>query len=146
MPLESQVFQRSEEVLRTLEQRAFEAVNQQRRLHGVPELVWSEEIANAARAHSYNMITRRFFSHNDPVYGDLANRLRMAGINFGACGENIFQAKGYEDAVLTAIHGWMRSRGHRRNILNPAFTHTGIGIAVSPDGAHYFTQIFARFP
>ncbi|WP_457573798.1 CAP domain-containing protein [Desulfolithobacter sp.] len=43
--------------------------------------------------------------------------------------------------------GWMGSRGHRRNILLPGFTDTGIGHsgARDRDGSlyHYFTQDFA---
>lgn len=42
----------------------------------------------------------------------------------------------------------MESVGHRRNIVNPAFTHVGIGLARSsgPSGgdAWHLTQVFAR--
>lgn len=30
----------------------------------------------------------------------------------------------------------------RRNILNGAFTHPGVGVAMTEDGQTYFTQLF----
>jgi uncharacterized protein YkwD len=36
----------------------------------------------------------------------------------------------------------MDSKGHRANILNPDFTHTGLGIAEGEDGGYAFTQVF----
>jgi uncharacterized protein YkwD len=41
------------------------------------------------------------------------------------------------------IKGWMDSPGHRANILNPAWTVQGIGIAISADGYVYITEDFA---
>jgi len=34
---------------------------------------------------------------------------------------------------------------HRGNILNPSYTHVGIGIVTGPDGSLYITQDFAEF-
>jgi uncharacterized protein YkwD len=42
----------------------------------------------------------------------------------------------------TAVDGWMKSPGHRRNILDPGFTWAGIGVAIRGNKA-YATQIFA---
>lgn len=39
------------------------------------------------------------------------------------------------------VDGWMASEGHRRNILNPSFTQSGIGISRSND-FFFVTQIF----
>jgi uncharacterized protein YkwD len=35
-------------------------------------------------------------------------------------------------------------RNHRGNILNPNYTHVGIGIARGPDGSLYITQEFVQ--
>lgn len=43
-----------------------------------------------------------------------------------------------------AIMQWMYSAGHRVNLLGPAFTETGIGIAVSSEQEYYITQQFLR--
>jgi uncharacterized protein YkwD len=39
------------------------------------------------------------------------------------------------------VQGWIESPEHREN-LDGAFDLTGIGVAVAPNGWHYFTQIF----
>ena len=38
--------------------------------------------------------------------------------------------------------GWMKSPGHRANLMNPRYTKIGIGI-VAKGGYVYATQIFA---
>ncbi len=50
-------------------------------------------------------------------------------------GENIPQP------VPTAIDGWMKSPGHRDNILRPIFTQTGVGVWQEGD-KYYITQLF----
>ena len=127
---------------RLLEGRIFAAINDQRRQFGLREMVWSEDVANAARAHSQAMADRRFFSHEDPLRGGLAQRLNSAGIVCGVCAENIFMEQGYADPGQLAVQGWMNSSGHRANILDARFTRTGVGIAKAADGTVYVTQIF----
>ena len=126
----------------TLEGRIFAGINEQRRLQGLPPLAWSGDLARAALSHSQAMAARSFFSHDDPVLGGFADRLRAAGIACAACAENLFMARGYPDPVPIAVAGWMNSPGHRANILDARFTRTGIGVAQGPDGAVYITQIF----
>jgi len=38
----------------------------------------------------------------------------------------------------------MESPGHRRNILDPDYNLTAIGVWISPDGTVYFTEIFLK--
>ena len=39
---------------------------------------------------------------------------------------------------------WMRSPGHRRNLLGSSYTEIGIGTAWSDDGTRYDVQVFGR--
>ena len=39
----------------------------------------------------------------------------------------------------------MNSSGHRKNILNPKFTHIGVGKAVSKTGDIYWVQLFIKY-
>ena len=127
----------------SLEQRIFAAVNDERRAHGVPALRWSGAIAEQARHHSQRMLDRKFFSHIDPQFGDPSNRLSSAGIGWRTCGENIYEEYGFgEDPVRSAIQSWLRSPGHRKNMLSGAFTHTGVGVAVSAHNGYTITQMF----
>ena len=86
----------------------------------------------------------RFFAHRDPQFGDVAQRLTRAGIPWTACAENVHEQQGYANPAEVAVRGWMGSAGHRKNLLDPRYTLTGIGVAAGPGGRYYFTQIFTR--
>ncbi len=85
-----------------------------------------------------------FFSHDDAYDGDLEQRLSMGARKWVMCGENILREKGYGEPAREAVRVWMNSPHHRANILNPAFTKTGIGVALGRDNFLYFTQDFMR--
>jgi uncharacterized protein YkwD len=125
-----------------IEARLFDAINAERRRNGVSELQWHDGAARAAEAHSRSMAERRFFSHTDPERGDLRERLKEAGIAWRAIAENLYQQRGCPDAIRCAVEGWLNSPGHRQNLLNPQYTHSGIGISPDSRGAMYYTQIF----
>ena len=40
------------------------------------------------------------------------------------------------------MKGWMNSKVHRENILEPAFAEVGIGVARNDKGEMYYTQDF----
>ena len=84
----------------------------------------------AASRHAADMVRRGYFSHVSPDGHDLAYRLRRAKFRLnGAAGENI--ASGTEDLASAAgtLVAWMNSPPHRANLLEPAFTMVGIGVA-----------------
>lgn len=122
------------------EKQMFELVNQERAKVGVKTLVWSENLAKVGRQHSKDMFERGYFSHYSPEGADVGDRLEKNGINFSYAGENLALAPN----VIRAHAGLMSSEGHRRNILDPAFTKIGIGIV---DGGVYgemTTQVFTQ--
>ncbi len=130
--------------LSKLEMSIFDGINRERRSHGLPDLIWREDVALAARLHSENMGNRNFFSHDDPVRGAFDQRMLRSVNGWNLCGENIYKEIGHYDPVRGAVSGWMNSPGHRANILNPNFTHTGIGASFGRDHYLYFTQDFIR--
>ena len=78
------------------------------------------------------MVARGYFDHVSPSgVGPLA-RIRRAGyLPSGggfAIAENIAAAGG-PATPAAAVSLWMPSRGHRANILSPAYRDTGIGVA-----------------
>jgi uncharacterized protein YkwD len=125
------------------ERKVFELVNAQRRSQGEPSLVWDAELTRMARLHSENMAHQNFFDHKGPDGQGLRERSRANGIvGFRALAENLAYNKGFADVASCAVLGWMRSEGHRDNMLNAEFTRSGIGIARSADGRVYITQVF----
>lgn len=132
----------------SLERAIFDAINEQRRKQNLLPLLWAEDLAVAARAHSTAMARRNFFAHDVPRGAAFSARMHPLMAGRSGIAENLFQSQGYADPVQTAVEGWLQSPGHRRNLLNPAYNETGVGAAVSEDKTLYFTQIFAtrRWP
>jgi len=116
--------------------------NQERQKLGVPELQWSDALADAARYHSCRMMALNFLDHVDPQFGELGQRLRVAGLDTSNVGENIFKAKG-GDPARYSVDLWMKSPHHRDNLVDLTYRWTGVGIAVAADGTYWFTQDFS---
>lgn len=131
-----------EKKLRDMEDEALEEVNDERRDAGVPLLVVASDLNRIARDYSREMVERGFFAHQDPDGLRIDARASHAGIAWQFIGENIARNRGFRNPANTAVKEWMKSAGHRENILNERFTETGIGAWVAPDKTVYFTQIF----
>ncbi|MDX1663220.1 MAG: CAP domain-containing protein [Candidatus Promineifilaceae bacterium] len=142
-----------------LEEFMFRLVNEARREHlpgwvGTATLTWNARLAQIARQHSTDMLRRQYVAHVTPEGVTAAMRLRRNGIGYVACGENIGIV--YGEAAHTAeavrdIHEAFMAQprsltNHRGNLLNPIWTHCGIGIAYNPDGALVATQCFISAP
>lgn len=63
---------------------------------------------------------------------------------FGGFGENLALLQGEANAALAKemMAAWMRSPGHRKNILRPTFDHIGVAVILAPEGRAYGVQIF----
>ncbi|HUR98960.1 MAG TPA: CAP domain-containing protein [Pyrinomonadaceae bacterium] len=121
----------------------FDLVNQERSRAHLGRLSWDDELADVARGYSRRMAQEGFFDHYDPngkTVIDRAARLR----HWSTIGENLFVCEPHSDFAQTAIHGWMNSKTHRTNMLDGAWTATGIGIATAGDGSIFITQVFTR--
>ena len=117
--------------------------NRNRRARGLEALEASTVLSAAARMHARNMARRGFFDHTDPQDRGPAERVAMFDRDdqFTYIGENI--AAGYRSA-RAACRGWMRSAGHRANILERGYTSIGGGFARGGPYRRYFVQVFAR--
>jgi uncharacterized protein YkwD len=125
------------------EKQAFELINKQRKANGLKELAWSDDAAEVARRHSQSMAEYKFFSHQGLDGSMVDDRADSLGLRkWLAIGENIAYNRGYSNPVEFAVECWMKSTGHKENILNRGWKESGIGIAVASDGSYYFTQVF----
>jgi uncharacterized protein YkwD len=130
--------------LPTIERQIWEAINAVRQEHALDPLQRHAGLAETARAHSEDMARRDYMAHRSPEGERLTQRVGKRGISYVAVAENLAMHGGIPDPVGYAVDGWMQSRGHRRNILDPRYTHSGIGAAVSADGRLYITQVFLQ--
>ena len=127
----------------SLERRAFDLINSERRSRGESSLVWDAELSRLARQHSFEMARTGFLGHSGADGRSMADRARAQGIRgWRVLGENVAYNQGYNDPSGFAVQRWMGSSKHRANILNGQFTRTGIGVARAADGSIYFTQVF----
>ncbi len=120
----------------TYEGEVIRLVNEQRRKHGLKELVYNWELSRVARYKSQDMKVNGYFSHTSPVYGTPFQMIKSFGIAYKSAGENIARGQSSPQAVVNA---WMNSSGHRANILNASFTEIGVGYVAE---GNYWTQMF----
>jgi uncharacterized protein YkwD len=127
----------------SLERRAFDLVNAQRRSRGQQPLAWDAELARLARSHSENMASSDVFNHTEQGGVTMVDRARAQGIRgWSALGENIAYNQGYDDPAAFVAERWMVSSKHRENLLNSRWTRSAIGVAITSDGRVFFTQVF----
>lgn len=103
--------------------RLLELVNKERAKVGAGPLTLDPKLNTAAQAHSADMAKRGFFSHDTPEGKKFFQRAGEAGTN--AFAENIAGGQATPEGALEA---WLKSPGHRKNLLNPAFTRMGAGM------------------
>ena len=107
-------------------------MNKARRRHGLPPVQLDRHLSRVSRAHTYGMARRRELFHT-PV-GTLSRRVTR----WVSLGENV----GRTPRGVRSLHrSFMRSAGHRANILNSAFTYVGVG-SVKKGGQLWMTLTF----
>jgi uncharacterized YkwD family protein/spore coat assembly protein SafA len=125
--------------VKRIEHDVVELTNQERAKYGLAPLRPDWQTARVARHKSQDMRDRRYFSHTSPTYGSPFQMMRAYNISFRSAGENIAMG---QKTPREVVQGWMNSEGHRKNILNPNFTHIGVGYAEGGTGRYYWTQMF----
>ena len=114
----------------------FDLVNEERAAAGVNPLEWCDGLYELAKAHSNDMCDRGFFSHVNPEGEDPTGRARAGHAGsytfppivpdpYPGIAENIAMG---QNSAAQVVEAWMNSPGHRANILNGGYTHTGVGL------------------
>ncbi|CAG7857100.1 hypothetical protein MCAMS1_01821 [biofilm metagenome] len=124
-----------------LEKSVLQKINAYRVARKLPSLPLNTTISNVARTHSLNMASGKIpFGHQ----GFQARVQTLAKtFTFRAAAENVAMNQGYSDPAATAVNGWLKSTGHRNNIIGN-YNLTGIGVAKNAKGQYFFTQVFWR--
>lgn len=130
------------------EQEMLILVNKIRRKNHLKILNWQDDLARAARYHAQDMAVDDYLEHE--TYDRNDNQLvRICEtfyriekfIRMNNLGENISAGK---STAQETVDGWMKSEGHRKNILNPKFKYIGVGYYFKEDThyQHYWVQDF----
>lgn len=104
-------------------------LNAERAKHGLPALTRNPLLERSSQRHSEDMALRRFFEHETPEGVGSHTRMNLAGYLLPWTGENLYWGTNAASTPVGALDGWMKSPGHRANILRPQFTEVGVGIA-----------------
>jgi uncharacterized protein YkwD len=126
------------------------AVNAARAKAGCTPLRMNAKLVAAATSHARAMAEQNFFGHAGKDGSRFSSRIKRQGYSYRVAAENI--AAGQSSAGQV-IQGWLKSSGHRRNILNCQMTETGIAVVYQANdkplrGArapyrYYWVQVFA---
>ena len=99
-----------------------------------PALTWNEQLEAAARLHSADMYSKKYFSHTSPDGKKAGDRIEKAGYHWMMYGENI--GMGYKNEK-EVVEGWLKSPGHCKNIMNKDYKEMGVAKV-----GNYWTQTF----
>ena len=120
------------------EKEVFDLINKQRAANGLAALKIDNEVQKVAKIKAQDMVSSGYFSHNSPTYGTPFEMLQSFKVSYKTAGENIAG----NSSNSGAVNAWMNSSGHKANILNSSFTHTGIGVVSSPKYGKIYVQMF----
>ena len=76
------------------------------------------------------MLDKRYFSHSSHNGETSGARLKRFGYDWWASGENLAWGSGPLSAPDNRFEAWMKSPGHRKNILEKNFREVGVGVAI----------------
>ncbi|WP_235753864.1 CAP domain-containing protein [Psychrobacillus sp. INOP01] len=126
-----------EEVKVTSEiQQVVDLTNKERAKAGLKALQIDTKLTQSAQAKSQDMKNKNYFSHTSPTYGSPFDQMKSFGVTYKSAAENIAMGQRTPAEVVDA---WMKSPGHKANIMNASYTHIGVGLS---DSGYYWTQQF----
>ncbi|HEX5713888.1 MAG TPA: CAP domain-containing protein [Solirubrobacterales bacterium] len=119
-------------------------LNSARAGRGLPPLAPSAPLNGAAGHKSADILRCDEFSH-EACGREFTYWVERSGYRGRCLAENIAWGSGPLGSVRSIFSNWMRSSGHRENILGP-YAEIGIGLRIGGlegyGGAHVWTQVF----
>jgi uncharacterized protein YkwD len=93
-----------------------------------PPVVWNNDLETAAQNHAEDMSSQHYFSHTSKDGRTMSDRVIAIGYGFKGyksftVGENIAQG---QMTIAEVMDGWLKSPGHCKNLMNPAFKEVGV--------------------
>ena len=110
-------------------------INRERTSRGLRALRTVSALQTVAEAYATRMARENFFAHSAPDGSTFVTRIKRTDYLSGplrrwSVGENIAWGTGRLATPENIVRAWMRSSGHRRNILDASFTDMGLGLAL----------------
>lgn len=139
--------------LRAIRRATLCLLNRERTERGLARLRANRPLRRVATRYARSMVRLRFFDHVSPGGSTFVERIeRSAYLDPGdrySLGENLAWGGGPQATPEQIVRSWMRSPGHRANILNGDFRDIGVGVALGVpvaglDGATYVNEFGRR--
>jgi uncharacterized protein YkwD len=123
-------------------------LNNERASRGLSKLRADSKLGRAADGHADDMVAKQYFDHDSKSGASFTTRIKRTGWTRSrrswTVGENIGWGSGSYATPAAMVQGWMKSSGHRENILARQFRMIGIGVAngapTGGNGATYATD------
>lgn len=136
-PAEGIPYTEPEHIYTSYEQSCITSLNIVRESNGLQPLILHNGLSELAMGHAIYLSTNKVINHNN--YGIRLYDAQDMG--FIGLSENI--AYGYT-TVDSLIAAWLKSDGHRDNLLDDIHTHHGFGISSDIYGKMYYVHIFSH--
>jgi len=129
-------------------------LNAERAERGLAKLRTNRSLQAAASRYASRMSRQDFFAHVAPDGSSMVDRIRstryLRSVRRWSVGENLAWGAGARATPVQTVAAWMRSPGHKRNILDRRFREIGLGITTGApvrgqgDAATYVTNFGQR--
>jgi uncharacterized protein YkwD len=120
-------------------------INDYRAAHGLPALLISTDLSEAADWHTDDMAAKNYFGHTDSLGRDAFTRMAAFGYTYSTWkGENIAAGNWTASGTFTQ---WKNSLTHNTSMLNPNFKVIGIARSYSSTSTYkyYWNNSFGGF-
>ena len=114
-------------------------VNLERERNNLPSLESNRYIMSAAQIRARELAAH--YSHERPDGSRWYTVFAQAEVREWPNGENIHRAVA---SAESAMNGWMRSEGHRNNLLSERAVTIGVGFYMDENGRLFWVQVFGR--
>ncbi len=138
------------ELVEKVQEKIVYYTNKERKARGLKPVKSAEALKYIAAKHSANMCASDSFEHESGKFPKgwktVPGRFKRIGVHAGAENIGYRTLRGKADKwAKEMVKGWMKSKGHRKNILDPKFNYIGVGIKPCKD-LGYTTQVFSIEP
>lgn len=117
-------------------------VNVARQRRGLQVLRLSRTLSKIAKLHTLDQAFLQMrFTHLGADGSEVGERFKRHGYFYRNAGENVAWHFANARQVFDA---WMKSPGHRANILSPKVVEMGMYVCAGQDGFLYWTQTFGK--
>jgi len=130
------------------ELKMLDLINEERKRLGLSTVEINFELSAACKYHAYDMGTQNYSGHQGYDLGK-DGRVYFANLMFERIGQFYNQSKlltenisGGREKAKFAYKGWVESKGHYRNLINPKNRVVGIGRVYIPNSKYGYYWVF----